>query len=38
MTSPASNTHQNLADFLTAVLRIFIESRELGWVRSAPSR
>jgi len=36
MTSPASNTHQNLADFLTAVLRIFIESRELGWVRSAP--
>ena len=36
MTSPASDTHQNLADFLTAVLRVFVESRELGWVRSAP--
>ena len=36
MTSPVSDTHQNLADFLTAVLRVFVESRELGWVRSAP--
>ena len=36
MTSPASDTHQNLADFLTAVLRVFVESHELGWVRSAP--
>lgn len=36
MTSPASDRHQDLADFLTAVVRIFVESRELGWVRSAP--
>jgi Uma2 family endonuclease len=36
MTSPASDRHQDLADFLTAVLRVFVESRGLGWVRSAP--
>jgi Uma2 family endonuclease len=34
--SPASDPHQNLADFLIAVLRIFVETRDLGWVRSAP--
>jgi Uma2 family endonuclease len=36
MVSPASDRHQNLADFLTAVLRIYAESRNLGVVRSAP--
>jgi Uma2 family endonuclease len=34
--SPASNKHQDLVDFLIAILRIFVESRQLGWVRSAP--
>jgi Uma2 family endonuclease len=36
MTSPASDQHQNLADFLIAVLRPYVESHGLGWVRSAP--
>lgn len=36
MTSPASNRHQDVLDFLTTVLRPYVESRELGWVRSAP--
>jgi len=36
MYSPASDRHQDLADFLTAIMRIYVESRELGWVRSAP--
>ncbi len=36
MYSPASDQHQNLADFLLAVLRPYVESRGLGWVRSAP--
>jgi Uma2 family endonuclease len=34
--SPASDPHQNLMGFLTAVLRIYVESRGLGWVRNAP--
>lgn len=34
--SPASDPHQDLADFLIAVLRIFVEAHGLGWVRSAP--
>jgi Uma2 family endonuclease len=36
ISSPASDRHQDLADFLTAVLRIYVESRGLGRVRSAP--
>jgi Uma2 family endonuclease len=36
MVSPASDRHQDLADFLTVVLRLFVEGRGLGWVRSAP--
>ncbi len=36
MLSPASDPHQNLVGFLTAVLRIYVESRGLGWVRNAP--
>ncbi len=36
MTSPASNQHQDISDFLTALLRIYVQSRNLGVVRSAP--
>jgi Uma2 family endonuclease len=32
----ASDQHQNLADFLTALLRFFVEAHQLGVVRSAP--
>ena len=34
--SPASDQHQDLADFLTALLRLFAEEQSLGKVRSAP--
>lgn len=34
--SPVSNRHQDLADFLTALLRFFVETRQLGFVRSGP--
>jgi len=36
MTSPASRRHQEIADFLTSVLRSFVEQHELGVVLSAP--
>ena len=36
MVSPASDRHQDLADFLTAIFRIFVEAWDLGVVRSAP--
>jgi len=36
MYTPASDWHQNLCGFLESVLRIFVESRRLGVVRSAP--
>jgi Uma2 family endonuclease len=36
MVSPASDRHQDLSDFLVAVLRVYVETRRLGWVRSAP--
>lgn len=36
MVSPASRQHQDVADFLTSVLRTFVESRQLGVVLSAP--
>jgi Uma2 family endonuclease len=36
MTSPASDRHQDLADFLTSVTRVYVQVRELGIVRSAP--
>jgi Uma2 family endonuclease len=32
----ASNRHQDLVDWLIAILRMFIETHNLGWVRSAP--
>lgn len=34
--SPASSRHQQLADFLTALLRVLAEQRNLGQVFSAP--
>lgn len=34
--SPASSWHQDLADFFTALLRVFVEIHNLGIVRSAP--
>lgn len=34
--SPASRRHQDLADFLTAILRAYVEAHRLGLVLSAP--
>jgi len=34
--SPASQQHQNLVDFLTSVLRVFVEQNRLGVALSAP--
>jgi Uma2 family endonuclease len=34
--SPASNRHQDLSDFLTAILRAYVEAKQLGVMRSAP--
>jgi Uma2 family endonuclease len=36
MTSPASDQHQDTVDWLVAILRSYVQSRSLGWVRSAP--
>lgn len=36
MTSPASNEHQDISSFLTAILRIYTELRSLGVIRAAP--
>jgi Uma2 family endonuclease len=36
MYSPASDEHQNLVGFLEALLRLYVEERDLGIVRSAP--
>jgi Uma2 family endonuclease len=36
MTSPASNRHQDIVDFLVSVLRPFVQVYQLGIVRSAP--
>lgn len=36
MSSPASNEHQDISDFLTSVLRAFVETNRLGIMRSAP--
>ncbi len=36
MTSPASNRHQDISGFLESVLRSFVETRQMGIVRSAP--
>jgi len=34
--SPASDKHQDLVDFFTALLRILVETKDLGAVRSSP--
>jgi Uma2 family endonuclease len=34
--SPASDVHQNLVGFLSALLRLFVEAHQLGVVRFAP--
>jgi Uma2 family endonuclease len=34
--SPASDRHQDIGDFLVAILRPFIETYQLGYLRSAP--
>lgn len=34
--SPASDRHQNISGFLESILRIFVESNNLGIIRSAP--
>ncbi len=34
--SPASDPHQDLANFLLALFRHFVEARGAGWVRSNP--
>jgi len=34
--TPAANRHQDLATFLAALLRFFVEARQLGRVLSAP--
>lgn len=34
--SPASDRHQNVSDFLIAILRIYTEFKNLGVIRSAP--
>ncbi|MDE3088869.1 MAG: Uma2 family endonuclease [Chloroflexota bacterium] len=36
MNAPASDTHQDLADFLIAILRPYVRRKKLGWVRTAP--
>jgi len=36
MHSPASDHHQDISDFLTSILRAFVETRRLGIIRSAP--
>jgi len=34
--SPASDPHQDLADFLVTLVRLWVEARQSGWVRSNP--
>jgi len=36
MVTPVSNEHQDIVDFLTSILRTFVETRRLGRVLSAP--
>jgi len=36
MLAPASSWHQDLCDFLTALLRLYAEATSKGYVRSAP--
>lgn len=34
--APATDRHQDLVRFLSAVLSVYIEANDLGWLRSAP--
>jgi Uma2 family endonuclease len=36
MASPASRHHQDLNDWLTTILRVYVRQRKLGWLTSAP--
>jgi Uma2 family endonuclease len=36
MASPVSRRHQDLSDWLTTILRLYVRKRELGWTSSAP--
>lgn len=36
MMSPASDRHQDIADFLISIIRAYVETHQLGWIRSAP--
>lgn len=36
MTSPASDRHQDISRWLTSILSVFVESRNLGVIRAAP--
>jgi Uma2 family endonuclease len=36
MTSPASDRHQDLVSFLDSLLRLYVEQRKLGLIRTAP--
>jgi Uma2 family endonuclease len=36
MTSPASNQHQDIVGFLESLLRLYVEERQLGVIRTAP--
>ena len=36
MASPASRAHQDLNDWLTSILRIYVRQRNLGWTSSGP--
>jgi Uma2 family endonuclease len=36
MASPASRRHQDLNDWLTTILRIYVRHRKSGWLSSAP--
>ncbi len=36
MASPASRQHQDISDFLTSTMRVFVEVHKLGWILSAP--
>lgn len=36
MSSPASYRHQDIGDFLTSILRIYVETHNLGIISSAP--
>lgn len=36
MASPASDNHQDIVDFLVAVIRPYVRHQQLGWIRSGP--